>query len=161
VTVKMTYVSAMQRFRRNTARHLRANATGAEVRLWKLLRALPVFGSHFRRQEQVGPYVADFACQASRLIIEVDGSQHGRPHEVERDRARSAWLTAEGYRVLRFWNNDLVENPDGVLEAIYAALYDSINSEATQLKHKRRPRSATVHPTPARVARRPSPSKGG
>ena len=75
-------------------------------------------GFKFRRQATVGPYVADFLCIDARLIVELDGGQHSE----ERDRARTAWLECAGYRVIRFWNTDVIENEDGVLEAILNAL---------------------------------------
>jgi very-short-patch-repair endonuclease len=149
---------SMLKFRRATARRLRANQTGAEMTLWRELRKLETKGTHFRRQVPIGRYVADFACLASRLVIELDGSHHGEEPIKTHDESRTRWLESEGYQVLRFWNNDLVENPDGVLDTIYAALYDSRDSEPSPLKHTRRPKD---HPTPARSARRPSPSRGG
>jgi very-short-patch-repair endonuclease len=84
-----------------------------------------MLGSHFRRQVPVGSYVADFACMAARLIVEVDGSQHGTGAGQARDQARTHWLAKEGYRVVRFWNNDITQNIEGVLETIHAALYGS------------------------------------
>ena len=115
-------------------------------------------GTHFRRQVPIGPYVADFACLASRLLIELDGSQHGDRANKAKDDKRTRWLELEGYRVIRFWNNDIAENLDGVLDTIHAALYGSRDVDSVALKHMRRKR---LHPTPARVARRPSPSRGG
>jgi very-short-patch-repair endonuclease len=106
----------------------------------------------------IGDYVADFACLASKLVIELDGSHHGEETNKERDNARTRWLESEGYRVLRFWNNDLIENLDGVMDAVYAALYGSRDAEPIPLKHERRRKD---RPTPARSARRPSPSRGG
>ena len=97
-----------------------------------------LLGSHFRRQVPIGPYVADFACMAARLVIEVDGSQHGDAVVKVHDDARTQWLEREGYRVVRFWNNDLIENIEGVLETIHAALYGSRDSDPGMLKHKRR-----------------------
>src|SRR5687767_14917395 len=97
-------------FRRDTARRLRTNSTGAEARLWQHLKRSPVLGSHFRRQAPIGPYIADFACMAARLVIEVDGSQHGLDAGMRRDARRTQWLEREGYRVIRFWNNDVTEN---------------------------------------------------
>ena len=94
---------------------------------------------------------------AARLIIEIDGSQHGEEKNLQRDEARTRWLESEGYRVIRFWNNDIVQTPQGVLDVIYAALYGSRESEPTKFKHERK----RAHPTPARSARRPSPSRGG
>jgi very-short-patch-repair endonuclease len=134
----MTPRRTISSFRRKKARQLRANATDPEVRLWRHLRRSPLLGSHFRRQVPIGPYVADFACMAARLIIEVDGSQHGDAALKARDDVRTRWLEREGYRVLRFWNNELSENIKGVLEAIHAAVYGSRDSDAMTLKHKRR-----------------------
>jgi len=152
-------------FRRTTAKRLRENTTAAEDLLWRRLRRFPIAGTHFRRQVPIGPYVVDFACMAARLIVEVDGSQHGRDDKLKRDEARTRWLEAEGYRVIRFWNNDLTRNMDGVLEAIYAAIHGSSSAEPQPLKHRRRKRAAVSqaegHPTPARFARRPSPCRGG
>ena len=73
----------------------------------------------------------------AKLLIEVDGSQHGFKWNVDKDESRTRRLNAEGYRVLRFWNNDLISNMKGVMEAIYAELYGSINAEAKPFKHKR------------------------
>ncbi len=96
--------------------------TEAEQKLWWHLRHLPVEDTHFRRQATIGPYFADFACHHHRLIIEVDGSQHGEARGVRADETRTKFLTSRGYRVLRFWNNEVLEEIDGVMEAIYAAL---------------------------------------
>jgi very-short-patch-repair endonuclease len=150
-------------FRRETARRLRANATNAEVRLWRQLRRLETKGTHFRRQVPIGPYVADFACMAARLVIEIDGSHHGEEDIKARDDERTRWLESEGYQVIRFWNNDIVQNPAGVLDVVYAALYGSRDAEPRALKHERRRADSAnpVHPTPARFARRPSPFRGG
>jgi very-short-patch-repair endonuclease len=150
--------SPFNKFRRATARRLRASQTGAEIQLWRHLRKLETKGTHFRRQVPIGPFVADFACMASKLLIELDGSQHQRRTIRSKDEERTRWLEAEGYRVLRFWNNDLVENLDGVMETIYAALYGSRDTAPVQLEHLRR---AKDHPTPARSARRPTPTRGG
>lgn len=78
---------------------------------------------------------------AARLVIEIDGSQHGEPENRKRDDERTRWLEAEGYRIIRFWNNEVLSNIDGVLDTIQAALYGSRESEATLLKHKRRPQT--------------------
>ena len=79
----------MSRFSRETARRLRKNATDAEIVLWHRLRELPVLGSHIRRQVSIGPYVADFACLAARLVIEIDGSHHGAGEQHQHDLART------------------------------------------------------------------------
>jgi very-short-patch-repair endonuclease len=158
----MTNKEQISDFRRATARRLRSNTTNAETLLWRHLRLLETKGTHFRRQVPIGPYVADFACMAARLVIELDGSQHGLDLHQQKDAERTRWLEAEGYRVLRFWNNDVSQSPDAVLETIYDALHGGMNAEATVLKRERRVRSdGAVHPTPARSARRPSPSRGG
>ena len=139
-------------FRHGTAKRLREATTGAEDLLWRRLRRFPMSGTHFRRQVPIGPYVADFACMAVHLIVEVDGSQHGRDDIRKRDERRTRWFEAEGYRVLRFWNNDLTMNMDGVLQAIYTAIYGSSSAEPVHLRHQRRKRDALV--TPARRALR-------
>jgi len=154
----MTNVKPIDGFRRATARRLRANSTGAEIALWRHLKQMETTGTHFRRQVPIGAYVADFACLASRLVIELDGSQHSNPRNKAKDDERTRWLNDEGYRVLRLWNNDVTQNIEGVLDVIYAELYGSRDSEPKPLKHTRRVKS---HPTPARSARRPSPSRGG
>src|SRR4029079_3989420 len=115
----VTSQTSINKFRRATARRLRANQTGAEIALWRHLRQLETKGTHFRRQVPIGAYVADFACLASRLVIELDGSHHAEGTTKAHDNTRTKWLESEGYRVLRFWNNDLTENLDGVLEMIY------------------------------------------
>jgi very-short-patch-repair endonuclease len=108
-------------FKRKAAKALRANTTTAEDILWRHLRRLEVRGSHFRRQVPIGPYVADFACLKERLIIEVDGSQHGEDANSRRDEDRTRWLNLEGYRVLRFWNHDVMSKTEAVMEAIHDA----------------------------------------
>ena len=102
------------------ARRLRRNPTDAEKKLWSLLRRKQLSGYRFRRQVPIGPYVVDFACLAAHLVIEVDGGQHAL--SVERDKERTTWLEARGYKVVRFWNNEVLGNPDGVLQTILSAL---------------------------------------
>jgi very-short-patch-repair endonuclease len=106
-------------FKRKAAKALRENTTTAEDVLWRHLRRVEINGSHFRRQVPIGPYIADFACLKKRLVIEVDGSQHGNDIDSRRDEVRTRWLNSEGYRVVRFWNNDVMSKTDSVLEAIY------------------------------------------
>ncbi|HSR64828.1 MAG TPA: endonuclease domain-containing protein [Xanthomonadaceae bacterium] len=96
------------------ARRLRRTMTDAEQALWKRLRFQQA-GHRFRRQHPIGPFVVDFACIARRLIVEVDGGQHLGSLTDER---RDAFLRTEGYRVLRFWNTDVLQNIDGVLQVI-------------------------------------------
>ncbi len=100
-------------------RRLRLDATDAERRLWYRLRLRQIADAKFVRQERIGPYVVDFVCRERRLIIEVDGGQHATD---PRDVVREQWLSDRGYRVLRFWNNDVLANTEGVLEVIAAAL---------------------------------------
>jgi very-short-patch-repair endonuclease len=101
------------------ARELRRNSTEAEKRLWRALRSkLPQY--KWRRQMPVGPYFADFACFAERLIVELDGGQHAET--VAYDEARTRFIEAQGYCVLRFWNNDVLSNTNGVLECIAQSL---------------------------------------
>ena len=87
--------------------------------LWKRLRNRQLGGCKFVRQEPIGPYFADFVCRERRLIVEVDGGQHA---DSQRDLVRDRWLAQHGYRVLRFWNNEVRGNIEGVLEAIAEAL---------------------------------------
>jgi very-short-patch-repair endonuclease len=98
--------------------------TDAELKLWRALRARSI-GAKFRRQVPLGPFVADFVCFESRLIVEVDGSHH---FEIERDALRDRYFAERGYRVIRFWNNDVLLNLESVLEAILTAIYPSPGS---------------------------------
>jgi very-short-patch-repair endonuclease len=107
---------------RASAKRLRRSMTGAETRLWEVLRGHRFIGVAFRRQTPVGPYIADFFCAAARLIIEVDGGQHGEGPHVARDRGRDVWLADAGYRVLRFWNHEVLAEMDAVLDVIHGAL---------------------------------------
>ena len=100
------------------ARRLRHDATDAEQKLWRHLKRFSLPQSHFRRQATIGPYFADFACHEARLVIEIDGGQHNDMTHLAADAVRTAYLNAQGYSVLRFWNNDVLENIDGVLSAI-------------------------------------------
>ncbi len=121
------------------AKAMRREPTDAERRLWSQLRGGRLAGAKFRRQQPIGPYIADFVCQTHRLIIEVDGSQHADSlHDIRRD----AFLTGKGYRLLRFWNNEVLSNMAGVKEAIFAAV------------------TGPHPPTAARRAAPPSPLKG-
>jgi very-short-patch-repair endonuclease len=105
------------------ARTLRRHATEPERRLWWHLRhRLPTEGTHFRRQVAIGPYVADFCCRGARLIVEVDGEQHGFDDERVRDERRTAFPEQRGFRVLRFSNREVMTSIDVVLDTIYAAL---------------------------------------
>jgi very-short-patch-repair endonuclease len=98
------------------ARRLRQTMTDAEKKLWRHLRGRQVFGHKFRRQAHIGRYIADFVCFDQKLIVEVDGGQH--KDQAAYDTARSRWLRTQGFRVVRFWNSDVLNNIEGVLERI-------------------------------------------
>ena len=102
------------------ARDLRRNQTSAEELLWARLRNRQLEGYKFRRQVPLGRFIVDFACYDARLVVEVDGGQHAE--RTSEDLARTAWLESRGFRVLRFWNNEVMENPDGVLVRILEEL---------------------------------------
>ncbi len=102
------------------ARKLRRASTDAERRLWYALRNRQISGHKFRRQHPIGPYIVDFVCPAKKLVVELDGSQHLR--SVDYDNKRTAEIAREGFRVIRFWNNEVLSNLDGVLRAIEANL---------------------------------------
>jgi 2-isopropylmalate synthase len=127
------------------ARVLRRQMTQAERRMWQMLRLRQVDGCRFRRQVPIGGYIADFVCHEARLIIEVDGGQHAAsPQEAERSR----FFEGQGYRMLRFWNNQILENPEGVLMTVIAVLATA---------------SPPPHPSPIEgeaVKRCPSPIEG-
>jgi very-short-patch-repair endonuclease len=100
---------------------MRAHPTEAEKRLWSMLRGGRVAGHRFRRQQIVFPYIVDFACLSAKLIVEADGSQHA---DDRYDARRDAWLSERGFRVLRFWNNDVLARSEHIGGAVYAALND-------------------------------------
>jgi very-short-patch-repair endonuclease len=90
------------------ARRLRRQTTDAERKLWQHLRQWPQRVTHFRRQAVIGPYFADFACHSNRLVIELDGGQHAEGMQARNDSIRDAFRKSRGYRVLRFWNHDVM-----------------------------------------------------
>ena len=100
---------------RTRARQLRNEPTEAERRLWTVLAGRKLAGIRFNRQVPVGPYICDFVARSARLIIEVDGGQHA---ESPQDAARTRFLETQGFRVLRFWNNDILGNLEGVAAEI-------------------------------------------
>lgn len=102
------------------ARTLRSNMTLAERKLWNALRSRQLEGNRFRRQHPIGPYIADFACIDQSVVIELDGGQH--QDQVAYDERRTAFLRMHGWKVLRFWNNDVLHNLDGVLTKIVEVL---------------------------------------
>jgi len=104
------------------ARRLRRDMTDAEKVMWRLLRARQLAGHKFRRQQSLGRYILDFVCFSHRLVIEVDGGQHALPDHINADEVRTAYLERGGFLVLRFWNNDLIQNPEGVYARILETL---------------------------------------
>ena len=108
------------------ARTLRNRSTDMERRLWFALRQMKNLGAHFRRQPPMGKYFPDFACHRAKLIVELDGSQHGEEKWQAHDAARTAFLESRGYHVQRFWNADLIENFDGVVDYILAKALERI-----------------------------------
>jgi very-short-patch-repair endonuclease len=104
-----------------TARRLRRDETFAEKRLWEQLRNRMLDGHKFVRQCSAGPYVADFMCRELKLIVEADGATHSTAAELERDRARTRQLEVQGYRVLRFHNDEIINGMDEVLTIIRSA----------------------------------------
>ena len=108
---------------RNDVRRLRREQTEAESLLWQNLRAKRLGGAKFRRQHLIGDHIVDFCCLRSRLVIEIDGGQH--TEDTENDAARTARLEARGFKVIRFWNDDVLRNLEGVLTTIQDALRES------------------------------------
>jgi len=107
------------------ARELRSSATESERRLWSLLRRKQMAGLRFRRQQTIGPYIVDFYCSAARLVVELDGDQHGEDGRLGYDETRTRWLTAKGCRDLRFSNSDLLHGPQSVLDGIWRVIQGS------------------------------------
>ncbi len=103
------------------ARRLRRDATKAERKLWYVLQRAQMSGLSFRRQHPIGKYIVDFYCAPLRLAIEVDGGHHNAPHHQNHDERRAQWLGAKGITVLRFWNNDVLKNIEGVWDEIARA----------------------------------------
>jgi very-short-patch-repair endonuclease len=104
------------------ARRMRREKGPAERKVWYRLRELNRQGFQFRQQAPVGPYIADFCDHTAKLVIEIDGGQHGEPKGLATDKWRTRWLEAQGYRVVRFWNHDVLTNMYGVEVAILLAL---------------------------------------
>lgn len=103
------------------SRSLRKTSTDAENRIWSLLRDQRLNGFKFRRQHPIGPYFADFCCPSAKLVIELDGGQHN-PGQYGYDSARTKYLQKQGFKVLRFWDNDVFSKTDTVIQSVFAAL---------------------------------------
>jgi len=120
---------------RKFARDLRRNMTNAERLLWRHLRAYRLCGNKFRRQQPIGPYIVDFVHFGARLIVECDGGQH---NESVGDRRRDAWLQQQGFRILRFWNHEILNETESVLTAIHNAT-SALSSRGEGLKRGAKP----------------------
>ena len=118
------------------ARTLRRDSTEAEKLIWAAVRNRQLGGFKFRRQWSVGPFVVDLACIEAKLVVELDGGQHGGARDADRTR----FLESQGYAVLRFWNNDVIENRDGVLATILSAV-----------EHARSKKKTLTQPSPAKA----------
>ncbi len=105
---------------RTKARQLRLNSTEAERILWRRLSARKVAGVRFNRQVVIGPFICDFVARSAKLVVEVDGGQHG--WRSAEDARRTAFLEMQGFQVLRFWNDDVMDRLEGVIEQIESAL---------------------------------------
>jgi len=116
------HVSSKQRSR---TRLLRRSSTEAERIIWTAVRAHRLTGASFRRQTPIGPYIVDFVCHASKIVIEIDGGQHYEAENLARDARRDKYLASRGFRVLRFNNHDVMTNRHGVLETVMAAVEDT------------------------------------
>ena len=114
----MNYDMEKRREETTLARGLRKRQTDAERALWNKLRSKQIEGVKFRRQQPIGPYIVDFVSLERKLIIEIDGGQHNERKVREEDQEREEWLKEKGYQTLRFWNNDVLTNIEGVLERI-------------------------------------------
>jgi len=110
------------------ARKLRKDMPSAEKRLWYFIRRKQLGEFRFRRQHTIGPYIADFVCVEAKLVIELDGEQHGKDEATAYDQTRNAFMEREGWVVVRFWNNEVYDNIDGVLEAILDAAMNSVRA---------------------------------
>ena len=113
------------------ARTMRREPTEAERKLWHLLRDRRFSGFKFRRQVQVGPYIVDFVCPAKRLVVEADGGQHA---ENGYDERRDIWLAAQGFRIRRFWNDQILHHPDEVSDTLWNDLDGATIHEVDVLK---------------------------
>ena len=98
----------------NLAKNLRKNITKQEYKLWNIIRAGRFYGYKFKRQTPIGNYIVDFVCKETKIIIEIDGGQHNEGVNIQADTERTEYLNSKGYKVYRFWNNEIDKNIDGV-----------------------------------------------
>lgn len=106
----------------NKARNLRKKSTPQELKLWKLIKNKQVKNYKFKRQVPIGNYIVDFSCAEKKLIIEIDGGQHNTETEIIYDKKRTEYLEKQGYKVIRFWNNEIDNNIEGVYSIILEQL---------------------------------------
>jgi very-short-patch-repair endonuclease len=137
---------------RTNARSMRKVMTDAELKLWNELRAHRLMNLSFRRQMPIAGYIVDFACPSKKIVVEVDGSQHGADHVADADRRRSEALEALGWTILRFWNDDVLRDMDGVCSHIVAAAGLAAADAATR---------ALDHPDGAPLRGRPADPRDG
>lgn len=121
---------------KGSARRLRKNQTEAEKLLWSKIRKRQLMGLKFQRQFELGTYIVDFVCRDLKVIVELDGGQHNEQETRLYDQQRTLYLESLGFKILRFWNNDVMENIDGVLESIvsYVNSHPSLLSEREGVK---------------------------
>ena len=100
------------------ARELRKNSTIQERRLWNLLKNRQFHNLKFKRQQPMGNYIVDFICKEAKIIVEIDGGQHNEPENIKADEERTKFLEQLGYKVIRFWNNEIYENIEGVIKKL-------------------------------------------
>ena len=103
---------------KENARYLRKNMTSQERKVWDVIRNRQFYGYRFLRQYVIGVYIVDFICREKKLIIEIDGGQHNEPKNLEYDKQRSLYLESKGYRIIRFWNNEIDNNLTGVYQQL-------------------------------------------
>jgi very-short-patch-repair endonuclease len=144
--------AAVSPLRRNRAKSLRQTMTRAETLLWRYIKAHRVDGLGFRRQVPMQRFVADFICHSARLVIELDGETHDFQSRQRNDQIRDAWFKSQGFKILRFTNEEVLSNLDGVVEAIRTAAHKSPPSLSLPHKGGGNPQTA---------ARRVSPPLGG
>ena len=120
--IKVRGAETLKTQNKSLTKALRHNPTEAERKLWYHLRNRRILGAKFRRQRSFGPYILDFYCAESKLAIELDGGRHGEPKGIIQDEQRDEYLKQEGVTVLRFWNNQLSDEFEGVIDVIYATL---------------------------------------
>jgi very-short-patch-repair endonuclease len=118
------------------AKRLRQNLTGPEAKLWTHLKRINTVDTHFRKQVPIGPYVVDFACIRGRVVVEVDGDQHGWHAGRQRDRRRDRFLGDQGFSVLRFWNHEVLQEMESVLDTIHASLHGRMDAPARSMSKR-------------------------